>query len=168
MGTYGRQEAPHEDCVYNRPQLRRPGDPVSDDKSRDGCSPVQLFHGPMRSTARMENLRWAAKRAGKRIGIMLDTKGPEIRLGRFRNGKAHLEEGSRFALTSEEILGNTEQASVSFPRLAEVVSPGALILLDDGNVQLEVLEAGDGLIITRVLNSGWISDRKKVPFQGRG
>jgi pyruvate kinase len=118
--------------------------------------------------ARMENLRWAAKRAGKRIGIMLDTKGPEIRLGRFRNGKAHLEEGSRFALTSEEILGNTEQASVSFPRLAEVVSPGALILLDDGNVQLEVLEAGDGLIITRVLNSGWISDRKKVAVPGSG
>jgi len=116
--------------------------------------------------ARMENLRWAARRAGKRIGIMLDTRGPEIRLGEFQDGKAYLEEGSRFVLTAEKILGNSKQASVSFPKLSEIVSPGTLILLDDGNIQLEALEAGDGVIVTRVLNSGWISDRKKVAVPG--
>jgi pyruvate kinase len=115
---------------------------------------------------RMENLRWAAERAGKRIGLMLDTKGPEIRLGEFQGGKAFLEEGSRFTLTAEKILGNDEQASVSFANLPGVVSPGSLILLDDGNVQLEVMEIGKGFIITRVLNSGWISDRKKVAIPG--
>jgi len=116
--------------------------------------------------ARMENLRWAARRAGKRIGIMLDTRGPELRLGEFQDGKAYLEEGSRFVLTAEKILGNSKQASVSFPKLSEIVSPGTLILLDDGNIQLEALEAGDGVIVTRVLNSGWISDRKKVAVPG--
>ncbi|HHY12018.1 MAG TPA: hypothetical protein GX529_05245, partial [Firmicutes bacterium] len=103
---------------------------------------------------RMENLGWAAKRAGKRIGMMLDTRGPEIRLGTFEGGKAFLEEGSRFVLTGEQILGNAQQAPVSFPRLSEVVAPGALILLDDGNIQLEALETGEGKITTRVLNSG--------------
>jgi pyruvate kinase len=116
--------------------------------------------------ARMESLKWAANRAGKRIGIMLDTRGPEIRLGEFEGGKAYLEEGSRFTLTAEPTPGNSKQACVSFPRLSEVVSPGTLILLDDGNIQLETLEAGDGVIVTRVLNSGWISDRKKVSVPG--
>ena len=77
-----------------------------------------------------------------------------------------MEEGSRFTLTAEKILGNDEQASVSFANLPGVVSPGSLILLDDGNVQLEVMEIGKGFIITRVLNSGWISDRKKVAIPG--
>ena len=115
---------------------------------------------------RMQNLKRAAKRAGRRIGLMLDTQGPEIRLGKFKGGKALLEEGSRFTLAGEQIPGNEKEASVSFPRLSNVVRPGSLILLDDGNIQLEVMETHGTRIVTKVLNTGVISDRKKVAVPG--
>ena len=124
-------------------------------------------HGTHREhEARIQNLRWAAERAKRRIGIMLDTRGPEIRLGEFQAGKAFLKAGSKFVLTGEKVLGNALKASVSFPRLWAFVGPGSLILLDDGNIQLEVTDSSEGAITARVMNSGVITDRKKVSIPG--
>ena len=115
---------------------------------------------------RMELVRRASRRAGKRIGIMLDTRGPEIRLGRFEGGRARLEKGSIFELTTEEIMGNSQMASVSLRSLPDIVARGSTILLDDGNIQLEVVEARGDRVVTRVLNDGVVSDRKKVSLPG--
>ncbi len=115
---------------------------------------------------RMETVRRAARRAGRRIGLMLDTRGPEIRLGQFDGGKALLEEGAPFVLTTKDVKGTSREATVSFSGFPDVVRPEHLVLLDDGNIQLEVLEVDSDKVVTKVLNTGVISNRKKVSVPG--
>lgn len=114
----------------------------------------------------IQRVKSASNRLGKRVGIMLDTRGPEIRLGRFEGGKAFLKEGSLFVLTIEDITGTPEICSVSFDQISQIVSPSSVILLDDGNIELEVIEVSDDQITTKVLNNGFLSDRKKVYIPG--
>lgn len=115
---------------------------------------------------RMDLVRKASKVAGKRIGIMLDTRGPEVRLGTFEGGRAKLTAGSPFVLTTEGVVGNAHVAHVSLETFPQVVSIGSTILLDDGNIQLRVTEIGRDFVKTEVLNDGIISDRKKVAVPG--
>ena len=110
----------------------------------------------------MERVRRASLHAGKRVGLMLDTRGPEIRLGVFRDGGVFLKEGNRIVLTTEDVIGTAEMCSVSFKDICDVLSPSSIILLDDGNIGLEVLKISDKQITAMILNSGFISDRKKV------
>lgn len=116
--------------------------------------------------ARINLVKAASRRAGRRTGLMLDTRGPEIRLGLFEGGRAHLRPGQRFVLTSKDVTGTSEIATVTYKKLPERVSKGSRILLDDGNIVLEVDEVSGEAIFTRVLNEGVISDRKKVSVPG--
>ena len=72
--------------------------------------------------------------------VMLDTKGPEIRLGTFTGGKAILKKGDRFTLTGKPVEGNCEIASVTYADMAKQLTPGTVVLLDDGRIRLEVEE----------------------------
>ena len=94
--------------------------------------------------------------------VLLDTKGPEIRLGHFAGGKATLKKGDRFTLTGNEVEGNNQIASVTYRDLAKQLTPGCVVLLDDGRITLEVEETTDTDLICRVRNGGLISDRKGV------
>ena len=94
--------------------------------------------------------------------VMLDTKGPEIRLGTFDGGKALLKTGDLFTLTSKPVLGNSEMASVTYADMAKQLKPGTAVLLDDGRIRLEVEETTDTDLICRVVEGGPISDRKGV------
>jgi len=124
-------------------------------------------HGTHEDHARrMRNTRQAAKETGKIIALMLDTKGPEIRLGTFRQGKALLKEGDLFTLTTRAVEGTEREVSVLYPGLPEDVQPGNFLLLDDGNIRLEVLEIKGTDILCRVLNGGVLSDHKKVNVPG--
>jgi len=97
------------------------------------------------------------------IAIMLDTKGPEIRLRHFRNGEVTLKSGDIFTLTTRDIVGDENIVSVTYEGLANDVVKGNRILIDDGLVELEVLEIENGTDIKcRVLNGGTIKDRKGV------
>lgn len=97
------------------------------------------------------------------IAIMLDTKGPEIRLGDFENKEVILKEGNKFTLTSRDILGDETIVSQSYKNLADDVKVGDRILIDDGLVGLLVEEIIDGTdIITKVINGGAISNHKGV------
>jgi len=128
---------------------------------------LNFSHGSQEEHGRrMDLVRRASQRAGKRIGIMLDTRGPEIRLGAFREGKAILRKGSCFVLSTREVLGDSSGSSVSLKMFPAVVSKGTLVLLDDGNIQLEVVDVSEDQVVTRVLNEGVISDRKKVSVPG--
>lgn len=111
-------------------------------------------------------LRKAADMEGKRVGIMLDTRGPEIRLGLFEGGKASLLKGQTFVLHVSERQGNSQGASVNYKRLPLRVRTGSRILLDDGNIALEVAEVRADSVVTLVLNGGTISDRKRVAIPG--
>ena len=115
---------------------------------------------------RIDRVRAAESKLKKPVALLLDTKGPEMRLGKFSAGKVHLEAGDSFVLTSRDVSGTKEIASVNHEQLPQEVSPGDVILLSDGLVSLKV-ECIDGCdITTTVLNSGDMSDRKRVAVPG--
>ena len=96
------------------------------------------------------------------LATLLDTKGPEIRLGLIEGGKAVLEDGDTFVLTTEEIMGDKTRASISFKDLPKDVKEGDTILIDDGLIELRVEKVTATEITCTVMNGGKISDRKGV------
>ena len=99
---------------------------------------------------------------GLPVAALLDTKGPEIRLKTFENDKAELKQGSRFTLTTREVLGNASIVSITYKDLPKDVKPGGRILLDDGLIELLIDDVDDTEIHCTVANSGVISNRKGV------
>lgn len=104
------------------------------------CARLNFSHGPHpEQLERIERVKRIRQELKLPIPIMLDTKGPEIRLGNFENGKAELEPGDQIILCADSsILGNKAKAPLSYPRLAQSVHIGNEILIDDGKVSLEV------------------------------
>lgn len=114
--------------------------------------------------ARIKNIREAAANRNKNVAILLDTKGPEIRTNRFKGGKAEIQSGSTVYIAMDEVEGNAERFSVSYPGLINDVSVGSKILLDDGLIELEVvsIDKENNEIATKALNSGEIKNTKGV------
>jgi pyruvate kinase len=100
------------------------------------------------------------------IAVMLDTKGPEIRLKDFENGKEELVTGQRFTLTSRDIMGTKDEVAITYKELTNDCKEGMTILLDDGLIELRVDEVTDTDIICTVINGGPISDKKGVNVPG--
>ena len=94
--------------------------------------------------------------------VMLDTKGPEIRLKDFEGGKVRLKTGSEFRLTSRDIMGNCNEAAITFGPLVGQLEVGTRILIDDGKVALRVKENTDTDIVCRVEVGGDVSNRKSI------
>lgn len=103
---------------------------------------------------------------GLPVASLLDTKGPEIRLGCFKNGQVKLVSGQTFTLTSQDILGTDEIASVTYKDLAKDLSIGSTVLLDDGLILLTVSDIKDGDIECIVGNNGLVKDNKGVNVPG--
>ena len=100
------------------------------------------------------------------IAVMLDTKGPEIRLKDFANGKEELEAGQKFTLTAREVQGTKSEVSITYKELTKDCKEGMTILLDDGLIELRVDEVTDEDINCTVVNGGPISDKKGVNVPG--
>jgi len=100
------------------------------------------------------------------VAIMLDTKGPEVRLGYFKDGKAELEKGRKFTLTIRDIQGDDTQCSITYKELPGEVSAGTRILIADGVIELKVLDKNSTDVICEVVNGGILSDRKNVNIPG--
>lgn len=96
------------------------------------------------------------------VAALLDTKGPEIRLKTFENGKAELKRGSKFILTTREVIGNSEIVSITYKDLPKDVKAGGRILLDDGLIELYIDEVDETDIHCTVVNAGTISNQKGV------
>lgn len=111
---------------------------------------------------RLMTIRQASRETGIPVALMLDTKGPEIRIGQIENGQVFLEKGQRLILTTEDITGTSERISVSYPGLPGDVAEGSRIYLDDGLISLSVVAVKDTEIICLVDDGGEISSRKKV------
>ncbi|WP_421380434.1 pyruvate kinase [Bacillus salacetis] len=118
--------------------------------------------------ARIKNIRTAAEKTGKTIGILLDTKGPEIRTNNMENGAIELEKGSEVIVSMKEVLGTPDKFSITYESLIDDVEAGSKILLDDGLIGLEVisLDKNAGEIKTKVLNSGTLKNKKGVNVPG--
>ncbi len=98
------------------------------------------------------------------IAILLDTKGPEYRIGTFENGKIMLAEGDKFTFTSRDVEGNCECVSVNYKQLPSEMQVGDKILLNNGLVSFEVESVEDTEIHCRVLDGGELSNRKSMSF----
>lgn len=118
--------------------------------------------------ARIENIRKAAKNVGKKVGILLDTKGPEIRTHNMENGAIELTSGGSTIISMTEVTGTPEKFSITYEGLIHDVQEGSSILLDDGLIGLEVtkVDKDNGEIHTRVLNSGVLKNKKGVNVPG--
>lgn len=101
----------------------------------------------------------------KPVAILLDTKGPEIRTGKF-SSDVELVEGQSYTLTTLDYLGDSEKCQVSYVGLPADVVPGTNILIDDGLIGLEVVSKTDTEILCRVLNSGTVKSNKGVNVPG--
>lgn len=113
---------------------------------------------------RIKNIRTAAKNMGQTVAILLDTKGPEIRTGTFKDGEAFLKKGNIVYVTMQDVEGTAERFSVTYDGLINDVYTGAKILLDDGLIELEVLAIDHEKqeIKTKALNTGIIKDKKGI------
>ena len=100
------------------------------------------------------------------IPIMLDTKGPEIRVHSFQNGRSTINKGDIFKIYSHEILGNNKEFSVNYNRFYETVKPRQLIKIDDGKFISKVLSIENKIVICKALNTHTISNRKGVNIIG--
>ncbi|WP_293715780.1 pyruvate kinase [Stenotrophomonas sp. UBA7606] len=153
------------------PATDAPG--VLDDLFRAGVNVVRLnfSHGdPSGQAKRAADVRAAAQRVGVEVGILADLPGPKIRIERFAEGKVTLKAGNRFDLiaSTDAPAGDASQVGVSYLGLPQDVGPGDVLLLDDGLMQLQVVEVQGERIINTVLNDGVLSDRKGLNKQGGG
>ena len=115
---------------------------------------------------RIDMVRAASQKRGIPVALLLDTKGPEIRLGKFKNGSIMMEAGKDFTLTARDVEGDETIASMNYKELPQDVKAGDHILLSDGLVNLEVVSVEGEDIHTKILNSGKMSDRKRVAVPG--
>ena len=100
------------------------------------------------------------------LATMQDTKGPEIRLRDFEGGKVYLEPGATFRLTTEEVLGTAERASITYKNLKDDVKVGKNILIDDGLIELTIKAIEDHDIVCEVINGGYVSNHKGINVPG--
>ena len=116
---------------------------------------------------RIETIRKVRSDMQLPIAIMLDTKGPEYRVGTFENGSVELKEGDLFTFTPEQIVGTNERVSVSYPKLYEDMAPGDKILVNNGLLCFRVLSVEGQEIKTVVECGGTLSNRKSMSFPGK-
>ncbi len=124
-------------------------------------------HGSHESQlATLERLRTAMNETGLCAALILDTKGPEIRIKTFAEGPVELREGEMFTLRTDEVEGTAQQVSVTYPGLAEDISVGDTILVDDGLISLRVESIAAPAIYCRVENGGRLSNNKSINIPG--
>ncbi|KAH6819032.1 Pyruvate kinase family protein [Perilla frutescens var. frutescens] len=118
----------------------------------------------------LDNLRTAVRLTGLPCAVMLDTKGPEIRTGLLKDGKAiELKQGQEITITTDyNIIGDENIISMSYKKLAEDLMPQSLILCSDGTISLRVLECNKdlGLVRCRCENTALLGERKNVNLPG--
>ena len=116
--------------------------------------------------ARLDQLCALREELGQPVAALLDTKGPEIRLREFKNGMEVLEAGQTFTLTTRDVEGSKEICSITYKDLPGDVAAGGTIMLDDGLIQLSVLEVTATDIVCRVVNGGKVKNKKGVNVPG--
>ena len=127
------------------------------------CARLNFSHGThAEHLKRIERVKRVRKELNLNIPILLDTKGPEIRFKNFTNGFTVVEAGDKFTLYADEIMGDKNGATVSYPKLAENLKKGVGILIDDGNIEMEVEEISGKDVICKVIHGGKISDHKSI------
>lgn len=127
---------------------------------------LNASHGTREDLARrLAAVRAESKAAGRTAGVMLDLPGPKLRVGEMASG-VRLEEGAEFRLRSAACVGDAHAACITYGGLAGDVKEGDRILLDDGTLELVVLSAESGEVVTRVVRGGPLLSHKGVNVPG--
>ena len=148
-------------------------DAVLEDLIRAGADVLRInfSHGAAEEQkSRVEQVRAIASKVGRYVGIMGDLQGPKIRIESFRDGPVLLEPGQDFLLDTalDSAGGDHTQVGVAYPDLVNDVNPGDALLLDDGQIVLEVNEVSGTQIRCRVTQGGVLTDHKGLNKQGGG
>lgn len=125
---------------------------------------VNFSHGDYATHGQtIDTFRKVRDKLGIPAAVLLDTKGPEIRTGNFENGKAQIEKGEDFILTTDDVIGNNKKTSITYVDLPKELKAGDYVLIDDGKIKLKVKEIpNDKNIICNVLVGGEVSNHKGV------
>ena len=132
---------------------------------------VNFSHGKQEEHGRrIDMVHEAARRAGRYVGILADLGGPKIRIENFTNNKVNLKDGQAFALDTAHDIGAGDENVVgcAYTDLPKDVKSGDILLLNDGQIQLEVTKVAGTRIDTKVLAGGELSNRKGVNLKGGG
>ncbi len=117
---------------------------------------------------RAELVKEIGRKTGRTVAIMCDLQGPKIRVGKFKDGKVTLAKGQRFILDATCELGSDERVGLDYKELPRDVEPGAVLLLDDGKIVLEVTDVRGTEVWTTVRHGGVLSNNKGINRQGGG
>ena len=117
--------------------------------------------------ARIDMIKKVREELNLPIAIMLDTKGPEYRIGLFRENEVFLEKGDSFVFTTDDVLGDKDKVSVSYKKLPEELEVGDTILVNNGLVIFEVTQIDGPNIVTIVKEGGKLSNRKSMSFPNK-
>jgi pyruvate kinase len=124
---------------------------------------INFSHGTYESHSEMiGKLKEAREACDAPIPMILDTKGPEIRIKTFAEDKIYLSQGDRFTLTTRDVVGDKTQVSVTYAELPRDLKIGSRVLLDDGLLELKVVDIVEEDIMCEVINNGFLSSRKGV------
>ena len=128
---------------------------------------LNFSHGDHESHREViETFRRVRERLGKPAAIMLDTKGPEVRICTFKDGKIMLNTGDTFTLTTEDVEGDATRVSVTYTDLPSQLKVGDRVLIDDGRLELTVKELTDTDVVCVVVTGGPLTNRKGVNIPG--
>lgn len=125
---------------------------------------INMSHGNHEEhAATIMLVRSAAQKRGVPIAILVDLSGPKIRTRTLEDGlPIELIVGKQFTITATDVVGNSHRVSTNFTQLPEVVEPGSAILLDDGSLELRVIEINGTDVICEVIVGGWLKERKGI------
>jgi len=128
---------------------------------------LNLSHGGYEEhQSRLNEVRAAAKEAGKPVAILVDLQGPKIRLARFKAGPHDLSRGDIFTITTDEVEGTKDRVGTTYKGLPGDCKPGDRILIDDGKVTVEVTEVKVSDVVTKVIEPGAVSNNKGINLPG--
>ena len=136
-------------------------------KSGMNVARQNFSHGDHESHKKVfEQIKRIREELGLPVASLLDTKGPEVRVKQFKNGKAELKDGSTFTLTTNEVEGDEKQVSITYKNLPADIEVGTKILADDGLLEFKVIEITDTDVVCQVIHGGFISNNKSCNFPG--
>ena len=128
---------------------------------------INFSHGTYETHAEtIAKLKQAREELNAPIPLILDTKGPEIRVKTFKEDKVRLEEDATFTLTTREVEGDVNIVSVTYADLPKDVHRGSRILIDDGLIELKVEDITETDVVCKVVNGGVVKSRKGVNLPG--
>lgn len=115
---------------------------------------------------RLNIIREIEKLEGRPIGIVADLQGPKLRVGRFKDGKIEVKAGHRIRLDLDSALGDETRVNLPHPEVINTLKPGSFILIDDGKVRMQIVEAGKDFLVGEIVSGRYISNNKGFNVPG--